>query len=71
MPFSYKTENGTYYLIYIDEKNKITINGEEMYGFIGINENKEINYISTDFMDLQTLLGKDYFVILRPSKVLN
>lgn len=64
---TYKTENGTYYLMYISEKDKITVNQKELYGFIGIDENNEINQITTDRVSLQTLLGKDYYVILRPS----
>ena len=79
---TYKTEDGIYYLIYISEKDKITVNGEEIYGFIGINEDGALNriyrnesdYISSNdysIYDLRTLLGKDYYVILRPSMVLD
>ena len=78
----YKTENGMYYLIYIDKKDKIAINGQEIYGFIGVNENGEINniyrdksdyetYLDYSINDLRTLLGKDYYVVLRPSMTLD
>ena len=67
---TYQTEDGTYYLIYISEEDKITINENEIYGFIGIDENGNIKNISTDFTSLQTILGKDYYVIVRPSIVM-
>ena len=75
---TYKTEDDIYYLIYISKKDKITIKDKEIYGFIGINENGELNNLyrneseyetDTDYSpnDLRTLLGKDLYVILRPS----
>jgi len=66
----YETEDGTYYLIYIDEKDKITIDGKETYGFIGIDQNGKLKNIENNFTDLQTLLGKDFYVIFRPSMVM-
>ena len=69
----YLTESGEYYLIFISQEDKITINGDEKYGFIGVNENGSINNIfgndSAAFTinDLRTLFGKDYYVVLRPS----
>ena len=78
---TYRDENGTYYLIYIDEKDKITIDEEEIYGFIGIDEDGTLNRLyrsEYDFenqddysiYDLRTLLGKDNYVILRPSLIM-
>lgn len=67
---TYQTEDGTYYLIYISEEDKITINENDIYGFIGIDENGNIKNILTDFTSLQTILGKDYYVIVRPSLVM-
>ena len=82
----YITEDGTYYLVFISEEDKITINGNDIYGFVGVKSNGEINRIYRDegdykaykdndgkiyydytITDLRTLLGKDYYVILRPS----
>ena len=73
----YQTEDGTYYMIYISQEDKITVNNEELYGFIGLDENGIINRIYQSesdvhsYDDLRTLLGKDYYVILRPSMVLD
>ncbi len=73
---TYNTENGTYYLIYISEEYPITVDGEILSGFIGINPDGTINKIFKDestestIYDLRTLLGKDYYVILRPSLML-
>ena len=78
----YIAEDGTYYLMYISEKDKITIDGNEVYGFIGINEDSKLNNIyrdessyetTTDYSinDLRTLLAKDYYVIFRPSLVMS
>ena len=67
----YRKENGTYYLIYISENNKITIDGKDFSGFVGIDESGEVNKIADDYTSLQTLLGKDYYVIFRPSMKFN
>lgn len=66
---TYETEDGTYYLIYISEENKIIIDGNEFFGFIGVDESGEIKRITNDFTSLQTLLGKDYYTIFRPSMI--
>ena len=68
---TYQKEDGIYYLIYIDEESKITVDGEEFCGFIGINEDGKMNKITTDYTSLQTLLGKDYYAILRPSMTMD
>ena len=65
----YQTENGLYYLIYIGEEDKININNSEISGFVGIDENGKIQNIKNDFSSLQILLGKDYYVVFRPSMV--
>ena len=66
---TYETENGTYYLIYLSEENKIIIDEDDFYGFVGLDDDGEIKQISTNYDDLQTLLGKDYYAILRPAMV--
>lgn len=70
---SYLTESGYYYLIYICQDDQITVNGNNLYGFIGVRQDGSINRIYKDeskdysIEDLRTLLGKDYFAIFRPS----
>ena len=64
---TYETEDGIYYLIYISESDKITVDGKEMAGFIGIDEKGNLKNITNEFTDLRTLLGKDYYAVLRPS----
>ena len=67
--YSYPTENGTFYLIYISKSNKIKVNGQELYGFIGITSNgslKKIN-VYTD-SEARQILAKDEYVILRPAQ---
>lgn len=68
---TYETEDGTYYLIYIDQNDKITVDDNEIYGFIGIDENGNLKNIKDDYTNLQTLLGKDYYAVLRPSMTLD
>ena len=70
---SYRSESGTYYLVFISEADKITVGGVEKYGFIGVDSDGTINNIygndSETFTanDLRTIFGKDYYVIFRPS----
>ena len=60
---AHEAEKGTYYFIYV---KKMQINGKEYNGFIG-KTSDGIKNIERNYKDLQTLLGKDYFVVLRPS----
>ena len=64
---TYETESGTFYLLYISEDNAITINGKTYSGFIGIDEEGNLKHISTEFTQMRTLLGKDYYTVFRPS----
>lgn len=64
---TYPAEDGTYYFIYVDEANKITIDNNEVFGFIGIDNNGNLKYVTQDFIDMRSLIAKDYSVVLRPS----
>ncbi len=64
---TYPQEDGTYYFIYVDEAHKISIDGEEVCGFIGIDDNGNLKYVPQDYIEMRNLLAKDYYVILRPS----
>ena len=66
---TYLAEDGIYYLIYIDEANRIKINNNEIFGFIGIDDNGNFKYVTQDFIDMRSLIAKDYYVVLRPSMV--
>ena len=66
---TFPTENGTYYLIYIAEADKVTINGNQVCGFIGIDDSGNIKQISQDYIDMRNILARDYYVVLRPSRV--
>ena len=69
---TFKKENGTYYYIYISPTDKIKINGKEYSGFLGLNSSGNLKYIdTTNYLELQNLLAKDYYVILRPAQSLN
>ena len=82
---AYPSESGFYYFMYVEEDDKITVNGEELFGFIGIKEEKKdgesVKSIYRLFGDLspkinsanelKVLFGKDVFTVLRPSLRLN
>lgn len=66
---TFKKENGTYYYIYMSPTDKVKINGKEYSGFIGLNGSGNLKHIdTTNYLELQNLLAKDYYVILRPAQ---
>ena len=53
---TFPKEDGTYYFIYLSKSDKIKVDGKELYGFIGLNKNKKLKQITTDYLELQNLL---------------
>ena len=70
---TYTAEDGMYYLIYVGDKD--TIRYVDTYtnysGFLGIDSNGHTQNIALNYTDLRTILGKDYYAILRPSMVVD
>ncbi len=64
---TYETEDGEFYLIYISDSDSITVDGENVSGFIGIDASGNLKHIANNFINLRTILGKDYYVIFRPT----
>ena len=64
---TYPSEDGLYYFVYIDQEDKIIIDNNDVFGFIGIDNNGNLKYVTQDYINMRSLIAKDYYVVLRPS----
>ena len=65
VPFVTGEEDGTFYLTYFEDD--ITVDGKTMNGFIGRDPDGNVKNISKNYKIMQSLLAKDYYVVLRPA----